>query len=170
MRIWKISPWNKGVDWNYFRNEGIIYTGDFKVPDLHDLRKFSSEKDIINFLEKTGNSLIKGVRQQLWPFFEKATINDIVIAYSDRKIWGIGKITGGYYYDDKNNKHKWPVEWSALQPPLVVNDDRFLYGTPPSTYGVLNKKATIIELKENEWKYLLNNFRQIVETFNRINR
>ena len=166
MTIWKISPWYKAVDWEYFFNEGLIYTGDFRVPGLGDLRNFNDKEDVKGLLERSGRSSNRGVLQQLWPFYENAGRDDLIIAYGDRMIWGIGKISGDYYYD---GNHKWNVEWKEINPPLEISNDIMLFGNPPNSYGILNKQKTIIQIQDNEWDYLLGNYPLVRETVELLN-
>ncbi len=42
---------------------------------------------------------------QLWSFFRNMNIGDIIVAYSEKPIWGIGKVISEYYF--KNDSRYW---------------------------------------------------------------
>ena len=109
-RYWKISPGPYAKFWEEFREQGIIAIGPNRI---RDLRKYDTDKEIINDLKN-----LFGERstfyKQMFQFFHEIKENDFVIAYGSKKILGIGKVSSGYSFSEKYLKPKPPRFGNAL--------------------------------------------------------
>ena len=120
-KIWKISPWYKAESWQEFFNNQYMQVGTFRMDGLEDLSQFSKLDEVITYLSQNNIDYKKGLNQ-LWKFYAEMKIGDIVIAYGDKNILGIGQITSDYdfqTYGDQTRK----VDWRQLNPPINVQND-----------------------------------------------
>lgn len=163
VKIWKISPWFKAEAWQEFVDNKYMQVGNFKMDGLEDLSQFDEIDDVLGYLEENDIVPKKGLNQ-LWKFYTEIKIDDIVIAYGDKTILGIGRINGDYDYETYGN-HTREVDWRVFNPPIDVQNDLYLYGDPPNRYGVLNKQLAIIQLKISAWEYLLAKYYKIGKAF-----
>lgn len=160
MKVWKVSPWYKAESWDYCKENGVIYFGDFRIPEIRDLNQYNPN-EIIDIIENKYPKN-KGFKNQLLLLYENANIGDTLIAYSNKQIWGIGKLSGKYYFSEN---HKWPVKWAVLDNPLNVSNDIRLYGNPKDSYGILNRQLAVIQINEDDWNYILNTYPIILSKF-----
>jgi len=154
-KIWKVSPGYNGEFWETFKQDGCIAIDNWGIKGLGDLIRYNSKDE----LKDAGVSASGAI--QLWNFFREIKVGDIIIAYSEKCIWGIGKIISKYYF--KNDSCYWQdenyirdVEWKEIHPPLNVSSDERLFGDPPMRYGILNQQLTVIEIDGIDWGYMVN--------------
>ena len=100
---WMIVAGKAGSFWDTFKSENIVSI-DFSS-DLTDILEYDAPK-----------SLNQGKNQNkyIWQYAHDINIGDYIIATSGfNNIFGIGKCSKTYYYDDtkQNNKHCIGVEW-----------------------------------------------------------
>ena len=100
---WMIVAGKGGSLWDTFKSENIVSI-DFSS-DLTDILEYDAPK-----------SLNQGKNQNkyIWQYAHDINIGDYIIATSGfNNIFGIGKCSKTYYYDDtkQNNKHCIGVEW-----------------------------------------------------------
>ena len=157
VKIWKISPGYNAELWDAFRRDECVAVGNWDVAGLGDLSQYSSEEA----LKRAGVS--GSGAKQLMSFYRDINLNDVIIAYSEKRIWGFGKIASDYfftndsrYWDGENYIRK--VEWMEMCPPIDISSDERLFGNPPANYGILDKQLTIIEIDPEDWQYILEKY------------
>ncbi|MHA1253260.1 MAG: hypothetical protein ACTSRP_24990 [Candidatus Helarchaeota archaeon] len=162
--IWKISPGEKGEQWKKFLHCGCMSMGNYLIDGLDDLAKYKSKEELRNTpISNSGAS-------QLWKFYTEISYNDIIIAYGNKRILGIGLVIGDYEYKDMcecwlGENYTRKVKWAELVPPVIVKGDKRLFGNPPNNYGILNKNLTLIEISEEDWDYILQNYKEIERAY-----
>ena len=164
--LWKISPGMKGSEWDQWikpDGSGRIAIGWDKENEIGRLDKYRSSEELQRFIDrnrrKWGGSWVergeKGglndpswyVAQQLWRFYRGTKKGQLVIAYSNKTIFALGKITGGYSYvrDSEYYSHRKEVKWIAV--PLLHVDDRNLIkelGLRPTIFFVKSSMVQTI--------------------------
>jgi len=156
-RIWKVSPGYDGDLWDNFKRDGCIAIGNWGVKGLGNLSRYGSKEELKNAGVSASGAT------QLWKFYREMDVGDIIVAYSEKCIWGIGEVDSGCYF--KNDSRYWrgenyirDVKWKEIHPPLNVSLDERLFGNPPRRYGILNKQLTVIEIDSYDWGYMMNNY------------
>jgi len=143
--LWKISPGMKGYEWDQWikpDGSGRIAIGWDKENEIGRLDKYRSLEELQQFIDRNrkkwgGDWIRRGengglkdpswyVAQQLWRFYKGTKKGQLVIAYSNKTIFALGKITGVYSYvrDSEYYNHRKEVKWMAV--PLLHVDDRNL--------------------------------------------
>lgn len=105
---WKVSPGEKGSDWQRCKDAGFIGVG---WEDVGDLRLLSREQFDAR-VQQLGHS--PGV-EALWKF-KNINVGDRMVANGGTtRILGIGTVTGPYYFaEGEAYAHRLPVEWSDV--------------------------------------------------------
>jgi HKD family nuclease len=131
--LWKISPGREGCYWDHWvdpNGNGIVAIGwdDKEIGPLTDYNGEEQLKDHIDrnrskwgrYWRRRGpNGGLKDssgyVAMQLWRFKTMA-IGQMVVAYSKRTLFAIGKIEGNYHYDPDSDYfgHAKKVKWLAV--------------------------------------------------------
>ncbi len=119
---WRTSERDTGQNhWAEMRDGNYIAVGWHKLGDLSEIEKNRESKaKVRDLLQKTypkaNPSVIGRWTQQLFNFLVGIDNRDIVVAAVGEKILGIGRIAGGYRYDDSRDfSHIRPVEWLSLK-------------------------------------------------------
>ena len=145
-----------------FIDNNWMYVGNFKMNGLHDLSQFNEHKDVFDYLEENNIKPKKIGLRLLWNFYKGMKIDDIVIAYYERTIWGIGRIVGDYESVD-NKHHARDVFWEELNPPIDIQNDMHLFGQHGG--GILSKNKALYEIDIIDWSYILVTYPSIGQAF-----
>ena len=116
VNIWQISPGRERDNlWQEFRDAGIIAIGW----EMGDLRQFKNEADLQNKARLGLNDT-----NSCWTFSHLIKKGDIIVAKKgqSKQIYGMGKATDEYKYDDGRPyyKHTIPVDWRIKFDKLVT--------------------------------------------------
>ncbi len=123
-RYWRIGT-TKGLkgssEWKNMRDGGYIAVGG---DDLGDLSHISNDKEgKAKIQEKMetyypGSSGVPTKRtNQVFNFIFGINDGDLILACSGMKVLGVGKITGGYFFEEGLTfVHRRPVKWLSLEP------------------------------------------------------
>lgn len=157
MRYWKISPGKGGKYWNDFKELGLIA---IYWQQVGDLRRFSSWEAIEDFIRRKKETPGSGWEtakveyncDQLWWFGDAMQVGDIVFAYSRKTILGVGRIVGGYEFEEGDAKyfdvHCRSADWIELESKSVGN-------LPRDLQKKLRQQVTIIDLSEHEGQQIM---------------
>jgi HKD family nuclease len=127
---WKIAPGRNGWAWPRWEasidseNNGYVALGWPDLGDVHSLLKFENqefEARIIPLLERTyysgeRRSALYAMRQ-FWDFGRTVRKGHFIVAYSNKTVFGIGRISGPYHFDSKLDPdfpHTRRVKWISL--------------------------------------------------------
>ena len=145
-RFWKISPGKKGKEWWWFKEKSVVAIG-WDIGDLTDMSEDEITRRIITEeWRKRGY-----IKEQLMYLRDGMNIRDKIVAYSAERVFGLGEITGGYYYcqDDLDFPHRKNVKW-YMTPELMVNNLEISEGLRKK----LSQRVTIFDLNQREWREL----------------
>lgn len=135
MTIWKFTPGENGIYWDFCLKNNIIAMG---WSDVGHLSWFNSKKELeikCEYVEyEIGTPRTSEV--QLWDF-KHIQVKDLIVSYAVKTILGIGIVTGGYFYEGAKEKaidpktgrkyaHRYNVCWLALPNYDISNDDKLL--------------------------------------------
>jgi HKD family nuclease len=140
--FWKVAPGLAGQQWRLWRQEivdslGIVAIGwDY----LNEMMHLSEKEAIKQVKDRDPKVKPRYVYQQGKLFYYEMKEGDIIVAYSRRRIFGIGKIIGEKpYYEKMRNSNKQPypirrrVKWlwidKARKPPKNIADVLSTYDT-----------------------------------------
>ena len=177
IKIWKLSPGEKGRGWNDCLNNGTIGIGWAHEEDLHglirdEINEYTREKYYPE--DKPGY-----IANQLIDFIFHIKKDHVIIAYSSPStIYGVGiveendwkyneNVNGELYWLRNTRKVKWVKPFSKI----IINDNEIksILGQRQTIVGIKNElfinkliplfsKKTIFNLYEIETKNLLNHF------------
>jgi len=105
-KYWKISPGSGASQWENFLEGNYIAINwdelDYPEKDIHEQAEEENLELDPDYVEKQFEYFTKEMKQ-----------GDIVLAYGNTKILGIGKIVGGYYKEESLElfPHRREVEW-----------------------------------------------------------
>jgi len=140
-RIWKISAGRGGRVWPEFRDHSIVGIGFTQVKV--DPREFESlEAMKVAARQVAEEKVSHEAVAQIWIFAQEMSIGDIVVAYGNKTVLGIGVITGEYVHShDKPFPfgRQRTVRWMDLTP-------RATSAFSPELRSTLSQNITIIEL------------------------
>ena len=166
--IWKISPGEKGMHWDKFLRDSCVAVGDWDATGLGDISRFNRPEELTRKIEEQYylHKKKKGKKQaatiaskQLSLFYNDIQEKHIIVAYSNKHIIGIGKVTGRYYhleeskYFDGDNYCK-NMEWKKVKTPIDISSDIKIY-------NLLKQNKTIIEIMPDYWNYLIDRHPEI---------
>ncbi|MHA1268920.1 MAG: hypothetical protein ACTSPY_03965 [Candidatus Helarchaeota archaeon] len=162
--VWKISPGKKGAKWENFLQCECMSMGNYGIYNLDNIANYKNKKEL------RGKFISISGANQLWKFYTEISYNDIIIAYSNRHIYGLGVVIGDYKYifgcecwEEENYIRK--VKWVDFGTSINVKNDKKLFGNPPKYYGILNKILTLIEISDEDWNYILENYKEIEKAY-----
>jgi HKD family nuclease len=132
--LWKVAPGFDGQDWPRWENSidstnsGFAAIGWSKVGDLtRSLNRTWSEfsRSVVPKIRENYESEPAYAARQLWTFGKIIRTHDLIVAYSNRTVFGIAEVTGDYYFqnDSQEYRHARPVRWLTLDrnnPPTSV--------------------------------------------------
>ncbi len=123
---WKIAPGRKGEDWPMWKkhidsnDRGYVAIGWKNIGDVSHALSGSEEK-LYSFIMKHSRKYYDGspkyISRQFWTFAKCVKKGDMVVAYSNRTIFGIAQIEGGYRYrpqEDEWYPNLRSVQWHAI--------------------------------------------------------
>jgi hypothetical protein len=142
---WKISPGENANYWDAWLGEGFIAIG---WDEINDASKGDMQKQVE---EKYPDGKVGYITNQFGYFTDNMKEGDVIVAYGNNQILGIGEITGKYHFDEgaKEYKHKRDVEW------LDTNSkDAKQWGD--DLYDKLRRNATIVKLTEDDYLLIKN--------------
>jgi len=132
---WKIAPGKQGYQWPYWEK-------DHKSGDSYIAVGWDRIKSLNGLIRKPKNSFIQEVQKrvrrakyssspsyaagQFWRFCREMQPRDIVVAYSRKTIFGIGRVTGSYYYQTgrQSYAHRRKVKWVTF--PKIIVPERMM--------------------------------------------
>ena len=127
---WKVAPGRDAWLWLYLKSKidpkgrGFVAVGWAELGDLRyllDEPKGVFKEEVERLAEPT--SYVKSpnyVARQFWMFCRLIQVGDIVVAYSNRHIYAIGKIASKYYYkkgtsdEERWYPHRRDVHWVTI--------------------------------------------------------
>ena len=119
--VWEVTPGKGSKYWGDFQKRGIMSVAN-DYPHIGDLRNYKSKTDVLKKLQEiTGtNTNPIQISNWYWQFTNKVKVGDVLLSTSGRyKIFGWGKVTGEYEYDDSPEnpdlRHWRTVKWNSLQ-------------------------------------------------------
>jgi len=127
---WKIAPGKQGWQWSYWEKDhrsgdDYVAVGWDRIRSLKGL--MSKPKNV--FIEEVQGRVRRAKSRsspsyaagQFWRFCREMRPEDIVVAYSKKTIFGIGRVKGPYYYQTSKRSyaHRREVKWVAF-PKIVV--------------------------------------------------
>jgi len=141
---WKISPGENANYWDVWRDEGFIAIGWDKI----DVSKGNIQKQVE---EKYPDGKAGYIAKQFGYFTDDMKEGDVIVAYGNNQILGIGEIAGEYHFDGaaKEYKHRRGVEWIDSAP----KDVRQLETT---LCNKLKQRITILKLTKDEYLLIEN--------------
>lgn len=101
-------------------NWQLQHEGNFAAvtwAELGDLSELShnsqSKKTLRQMMEPIYPSATAAERQGIFDFVTDIAVDDLIVAFEPRgrKVVGIGKVTGDYYFEPSSAPHRRPVEW-----------------------------------------------------------
>lgn len=154
MKVWKFTPGDKGMYWDYCRENNEIAMG---WGDVGHLSWFSSMDELREKCDKVNypTGTPRTSEAQLWDF-KNIMEGDVIVSYALKTILGIGIVTGHYYYEGSKEKaigienqrkfaHRYSTHW-VLTPDYDISKDIKLLETEK---GKLTYSGTIHELTDN---------------------
>lgn len=110
-----------------------------------------SEEEIDRRIRAEGWRKRKYIREQIMHLRDGMVIGDKIVACSAERVFGLGEVTGGYYYcqDDLDFPHRKNVKW-YVDPELMLKNLKISNGLRKK----LRKNVTIFELNQREWQEL----------------
>jgi hypothetical protein len=144
-KYWKIAPGSGGSAWVEQRDNNCIAIG---WGETGDLNKYKTESRI----RRKFSEVFHGEKTrptQLLKFYREIHEHDKILANSGREIYGVGRVTGRYKYDDGlYYEHSRPVRWeSTYWEPLNVES----LGLPGDLTRRIRLNRTVLELEPGEW-------------------
>lgn len=129
-RVWKISPGKNAAYWQDFKGKRIIALGWLrKVGDLGKIDDYDRIKKLATEKGYSQNAI-----DQTWNFYKNIEVDHIVVAFGRGSILDIGRVIGGYFFDDEKNAsfhdgysyfHRRSAEWFEIfDVPLKIADER----------------------------------------------
>ena len=136
---WKISPGEKAKYWDDWKQNNYIAIGwnSIDVNQSNIKKQVEENKDYDNDPEH--------VKRQFGYITKEMEIGDIVLAYGNKQILGVGKIESEYYFDKtkENFKHIRKVTWIVKKP---IDATKF----GDDFYNKIKHQNTIIPISEKE--------------------
>jgi hypothetical protein len=140
--FWKFSPGEKATLWNEFEGRKIISMGSWGQK-LGNLNQWPTVEDIKkNFpgLTVSGNPAIDPAHQ-LIQFRDEVELGHIIVAYGNNSIYGFGRVTGIYEFDENHDVNWWDrgddiwgmqhwrkIDWfKVFTEPLDISAEEELY-------------------------------------------
>ena len=104
---------------------------------------------------------------QLLKFYKEVQDGDKILANSGREIYGVGRVTGHYKYDENlYYEHSKPVRWeSTYWEPLDVED----LGLSEDLTKRIRLNRTVLELEPKEWNELDHALNRVKNPFQGLN-
>ena len=164
MTIWKFTPGDDGVYWDFCLENNIIAMG---WSDVGHLSWFNSIKELkikCDYVEYyTGTPRTSEV--QLWDY-KKIQEKDLIVSYALKTILGIGVVNGGYFYESSKEDavdpiiprkyaHRYYVCWLAVPNFDISNDKKLLINKK----GALTYTGTIHRLTDS---YTIEKIKQLL--------
>lgn len=113
-RYWSIRV----EDWHPQREGNFIGMDWNELGDLsHVTYNRDSKQQLADLMQERYPSSTRKNLQHLFYFLTLVSPNDIVVAFqaSGRKVLGIGRVTGDYYYYSDKLAHRRPVTWLTIE-------------------------------------------------------
>ena len=141
---WKISPGENANYWDVWRDEEFIAIGWDKI----DVSKGNIQKQVE---EKYPDGKVGYITKQFGYFTDDMKEGDVIVAYGNNQILGIGEITGEYHFDEgaKEYKHRRDVEW-------IDSDPKDVRQLETTLYNKLKQRITILKLTKDEYLLIEN--------------
>jgi 5-methylcytosine-specific restriction protein B len=151
-RYWRIGT-TRGLkgssEWKNMRDGGYIAVG---WDDLGDLSNISNDKEgkakIRDKMEKyyPGSSGMPTKQtNQVFNFIFGVKEGDLILACSGMKVLGVGKISGGYFFEEGSTfAHRRPVKWLSLEPWDLPEKEGIM-----STLREIKKYSNLVEAEKH---------------------
>ncbi len=104
----------EALQWSLQREAGFAAVTWSELGDLSGLaHNTESKKSLRQRMDPVYPKATTVERQGLFDFVTDIAVNDLVVAFEprSRKAVGIGRVTGGYYYESSTAPHRLPVDW-----------------------------------------------------------
>jgi MoxR-like ATPase len=115
-RVWAISVGEGGRLWEEFRAKGQIAIG---WSDISDLKAYKTHQNILDEMRNITGGNPSNDALCCYQFAHEIAEGDIVVAKTGRKrIFGMGRVSSDYYWDDNEPefKHRRHVQWLREDP------------------------------------------------------
>lgn len=141
-QYWRIGTSDE--DGNYWNVMLTNYWVSIGWPNLGDLREFEikNKNDIQKILQAKGsyvndNKVASRKAGEIFNFYKKIKVGDVVLAQDGQEILGIGIVTEDYRYDNEQSfPHYKPVDWKVNAPSLTNK-----VGLQTTVYEIDNPKV-----------------------------
>jgi 5-methylcytosine-specific restriction endonuclease McrBC GTP-binding regulatory subunit McrB len=127
INYWRIgSKDNNQSYWDEMKSENKVCIGWAEIGDLGE-QNVRNRKEIIKLLDNEGfyvnNNQVKSRKAgEIYNFYEKIKINDIISVQDGETILGIGRVTSEYFFNiDSNFPHQKSVDWLCFNPNFYNN-------------------------------------------------
>ncbi len=150
---WKVSAGEFGKLWPEFHARSQIAVGFLKDWE-GDASGFESYDELLREIKSQGKvgKTAKYLADQLWWFVSDMRPGDQVVIYNNKKIFGIGEITGPYTFvstpDGLVYPHRRSVKWIHTEPCPTT-------GIDPDLQTKLSLYQTLNELTESEFEEII---------------
>ena len=150
-RYWRIGTTGgykgKGESvWDFMRDENYVSIGWTELGNLSDISSNEAGKEEIR--KRLDDVGYNSTNTNVYPPFKFATEiqeGDLVLASRSLKVLGLGRVVGGYYYENNDAgpwPHRLPVEWISLEEWTLPRGNTL----QPTLYGIKNV-ANLIEIE-----------------------
>lgn len=104
----------EALNWKLQHEEGFAAITWGELGDLSELSHNSqSKKTLRQMMDPFYPTATAAERQGIFDFVTDIAVDDLIVAFEPRgrKVVGIGKVTGDYYFEPSSAPHRRPVEW-----------------------------------------------------------
>ena len=109
--------------WDYMKTNDLICIGWSDIGDLNET-EVKSKEDVKRLFENEGiykekKGLLTRKAGEVFDFYNKVNIGDIILAQDGETVLGIGIVKDEYFFNEKENfAHQKMVEWKVINPKL----------------------------------------------------
>lgn len=130
--------------WERMRETKSIGLGWAELGDLSEITHDQESKDQLRAAMLDKYKAQGRWTQEVFGFVTGAKINDLVLAFEGKRVVGIGRIIGPYFYEQppSNAPHRRPVDWLSFENWSLKVDE-----SVNSNFRVLKKYANLIEIE-----------------------
>ena len=130
-RLWKISPWQDGEEWEEWNEENKIEMGCYGGDEFLECHIIDVYKNPENFYKKVGidyeidddakNNRYVQIKNFIWGLKK----GDFLLAKKKGEIVGVGEVEENQNYDFNDSIHTKDISWHELENPLIINKHSF---------------------------------------------
>lgn len=151
-RYWRIGTKLGGEDswWEMMRDANCVAIGWPNLDDLSEINYKQASKDKLRSLMTThyypDNPQLTGKKtQEVFNFVAKLEESDLVLPSDGRRVLGIGRVVGPYYYEaGSDGPHRRPVEWLSFEEWELSNPE----GLQTSVFEIRKYARNLVEVED----------------------